>query len=239
MVYYKTEYLRLTYEHTLVPINGEDMWEQAAGVDVSPPVFPTKKKGSLQFKRRLEPGETSAKQLGKVGKHGVKMHCSNCGGEGHNKKTCSERQPKLKVCGCIPKCFVVSYVDASDNAFLSALLSHKSNSFDCFRLEGQEKPPPQKHPRVILRRKPLPLSPDLLQSSPPLILLSLHLQLSPLLLLSPHLQLSPLLLLSPHHHLSLHLLLNLHHLRPHLPLSSHLNVSQQHHMGPHLLLKEL
>jgi len=50
-----------------------------------------------------------------VGKLGVKMHCFNCGGEDHNKKTCSERQPKLKVCS-LPKCFVISFVDASDNA---------------------------------------------------------------------------------------------------------------------------
>ena len=50
-----------------------------------------------------------------MGKLGVKMHCFNCGGEDHNKKTCSERQPKLKVCS-LPKCFVISFVDASDNA---------------------------------------------------------------------------------------------------------------------------
>ena len=31
---YRTEYLKLTYQHTLVPINGEDIWEQAPGVDV-------------------------------------------------------------------------------------------------------------------------------------------------------------------------------------------------------------
>jgi len=43
----RTKYLRLTYQHTLVPINGENMWEQAIGVDVKPPVSPTKKKGSL------------------------------------------------------------------------------------------------------------------------------------------------------------------------------------------------
>jgi len=48
-------------------------------------------------KRRLEPGETSTKQFGKVGKSGAKMHCSHCGGEGHNKQTWSQRQPKLKV----------------------------------------------------------------------------------------------------------------------------------------------
>jgi len=32
---YKTEYLRLTYQHPLVSINGEDMWEQAAGVETT------------------------------------------------------------------------------------------------------------------------------------------------------------------------------------------------------------
>ena len=94
---YKTKYLRLAYQHTLVPINGEDMWEQAPGVDVKPPIFSTKKKGNLQFKRRLEPGETSTKQFGKVGKSGVKIHCSHCGGEGYYKQTCSQRQHQLKV----------------------------------------------------------------------------------------------------------------------------------------------
>jgi len=99
---YRTAYLRLTYQHTLVPINGEDVWKQALDVDVKPLVFPTKKKGNLQFKIRLEPEETSRKQLGKVGKSGVKMHCSCCGGEGHNKQTCSQMLPKLKV-SSLPK----------------------------------------------------------------------------------------------------------------------------------------
>ena len=94
--YYRTKYLRLTYQHTLIPINGKDMWEQALGVDVKPPVFPSKKKGNLQFKRRLEPGEISTKQFGKVGKSGVKIHCSHYGGEGHNKQICSQRQPQVE-----------------------------------------------------------------------------------------------------------------------------------------------
>jgi len=78
---YRTEYLRLTYQHTLVPINAEDMWEQALRANVKPPIFSTKKKCNLQFKRRLTPGETSTKQFGKVGKSAVKMHCSHCGRE--------------------------------------------------------------------------------------------------------------------------------------------------------------
>ena len=60
-------------------------------------MFSTNKKGNLKFKRRLEPGETTVRQVGKVSKCGMKMHCSNCGGEGYNKKTCTQRQPKLKV----------------------------------------------------------------------------------------------------------------------------------------------
>ena len=47
---YRTEYLRIAYGHTLIPINGEDMWEQALGVEVKDPVFPTKKKGKLNSK---------------------------------------------------------------------------------------------------------------------------------------------------------------------------------------------
>jgi len=81
--------LRITYGHTLIPTNREDTWEQAPGVEIKALVFHTNKKGNLKFKKRLEPGETTAKQVRKVSKGGVKMHCSNCGAEGHNKKTCT------------------------------------------------------------------------------------------------------------------------------------------------------
>ena len=86
---YRTKYLRITYGHTLIPINGEGIWKQASGVDVKAPVFPTKKKGNLKFKRRLKLEETTTKQVGKVSKCDMKMHCSNFRGESHNKKTCT------------------------------------------------------------------------------------------------------------------------------------------------------
>jgi len=37
---------------------------------------------------RLKQGDTKWKKVGKVSKLGMKIHCSKCGGKGHNMKTC-------------------------------------------------------------------------------------------------------------------------------------------------------
>mgnify|MGYP007039614208 CR=1 FL=1 len=76
---YRTEHLRITYGHTLIPINGQDVWELAPGIDIKALVFPTKKKGNLKFKRSLKPGKTTTKHFGKVSKCGAKIHCETVG----------------------------------------------------------------------------------------------------------------------------------------------------------------
>ena len=89
--------MKITYGYTLIPFDEEDIQEQAPGVDIKALVFPTKKRGNLKFKRMLEPRETTTKPVGKVSKCGVKMHCSNYGGQGYNKKICTQRRHELKV----------------------------------------------------------------------------------------------------------------------------------------------
>ena len=84
------------------------MWEQALRLTLKHLSFLPSRKANLQFKRRLELGETSTKQFGKVAKSGVKMHCLNFGIEGDNKKTCRQRVPKLEVNGNTCLFFVIS-----------------------------------------------------------------------------------------------------------------------------------
>jgi len=96
--YDSIEYLRITYSHTLKPINGDDMWEKGPGEIITSPFFKAKKKTTCKFKRRPEIGEKSKGSISrKAKKDGVKIHCSNFGGEGHNKTTCTQRPSKLKV----------------------------------------------------------------------------------------------------------------------------------------------
>jgi len=73
----------------LRPINGDGMWEKGPGKMISAPYFKLKKKTTCKFKRRPKAGEKRKAAYGKVSKEHVKLHCSNCGGEEHNKITCN------------------------------------------------------------------------------------------------------------------------------------------------------
>ena len=65
---------------------------------ITTPHFKPKKKTTCKFKRRPKARENAKSfTYGKVRKDGVKKNCSNCGGEGHNKTTCTQTPSKLKV----------------------------------------------------------------------------------------------------------------------------------------------
>jgi len=166
------------------------------------------------------------------------MYSSHCGGEGHNKQTCSQRQPKLKV-SSLPKLkyLFISFVDASDNtlyAFIFLFQVRRARPSIAHPFAKTTEAPNSKKSQGQPKTKPMPLSPYLLRVH---LHLSPHL-LNPHLLLSLHILLSPHLLLSQQHYVSSHLHCNPHHhLSPHLLLIPHLYLSQQHHLSSDLLLK--
>ena len=94
---YSTDYLKITYSHILRPINGNDMWGTNPSKVIIVLYFKPKKKTTCKFKRRPEVGEnTKGSTNGIVRKDGVKMHCSNCGGEGYHMTTYTKGHPSLR-----------------------------------------------------------------------------------------------------------------------------------------------
>ena len=89
---YSTEMLRITYSHTLKPLNGSNLWVPSQDNPILAPKFKERKRGILKFKRRLEEGETSYRgPYGSLSRLGGKVRCSKCSRQGHNKKTCTQR----------------------------------------------------------------------------------------------------------------------------------------------------
>jgi len=50
--YYRTEYLRITYEHTFIATKEEDMWEEARGVEIKAPGKQQERQPEIQKKVR-------------------------------------------------------------------------------------------------------------------------------------------------------------------------------------------
>ena len=89
---YSTEMLRITYSHTLKPLNGSNLWVPYQDNPILPAKFKERKRGILKFKRRLEEGETrSCGPYGSLSRSGHNVRCSKCGRQGHNKKTYTQR----------------------------------------------------------------------------------------------------------------------------------------------------
>ena len=87
----------------------------AVGRDVNSQIYPiargvfrSEKKGVLAAKSRLEQGDTKGKKVRRVSKLGQKMHCSKCGGEGHNMKICTVRVNQLKVNNSLSFAFLLN-----------------------------------------------------------------------------------------------------------------------------------
>jgi len=66
-------------------------WVHVEGQEILPPVY-EKKVGRPPKARRKEPHEVQGRTGSKLSKHGVKIHCSHCKGEGHNKASCELRK---------------------------------------------------------------------------------------------------------------------------------------------------
>ncbi|KAL4320047.1 hypothetical protein GQ457_18G015050 [Hibiscus cannabinus] len=89
---YKVATFLNTYSYTINPIAGEDQWDLVQHGDaIIPPKLSKPKRGRHQTKRKkdfveiLEDGEKKS-NLSKLSRKGLKMTCSICGQQGHNKR---------------------------------------------------------------------------------------------------------------------------------------------------------
>ncbi|KAF5196782.1 hypothetical protein FRX31_013631, partial [Thalictrum thalictroides] len=86
--YLKVEYAKKAYQYPFPCCNGEKVWERTNYEGILPPVK-RKMPGRPKKARRLEFHERAGGR-GEVSRVGREMHCTNCGKEGHNRKTCKE-----------------------------------------------------------------------------------------------------------------------------------------------------
>lgn len=83
--YHISTYLK-TYENLLKPLNGKELWEKSNKTPLTAPIVEVQpgRKKKQRNKKNDEP-----KNKTKLGKFRTKMHCTNCGREGHNVRRCS------------------------------------------------------------------------------------------------------------------------------------------------------
>ncbi|XP_062020784.1 uncharacterized protein LOC133737192 [Rosa rugosa] len=90
--YLKKTYMA-TYNNTIKPVNGMDLWSKSAEPPILPPPQYTRQSGRPRTKRiksAAEKAEIGGIKLGKVQRS---LKCSNCHEVGHNVKTCHRHLP--------------------------------------------------------------------------------------------------------------------------------------------------
>ncbi|CAH2080219.1 unnamed protein product, partial [Thlaspi arvense] len=87
--WYSTENLKRCYEIPMGPVNGMNLWKITTDEMVRPSFFKSPGGRPPGKKRKKEKGE---KEAPGVGKRGIKIHCGNCGEEGHNKSRCKNAE---------------------------------------------------------------------------------------------------------------------------------------------------
>ncbi|XP_073137263.1 uncharacterized protein [Henckelia pumila] len=90
--YYEVDRYNRCYEHAILPITGLDLWPECELVPPLPPVY-TKKVGRPCKLRRREGDEVPSGTHLRGAKRITK--CKNCGGDGHNKRTCKETRERV------------------------------------------------------------------------------------------------------------------------------------------------
>ncbi|CAH9093048.1 unnamed protein product [Cuscuta epithymum] len=84
---YSKDLYEKTYSYTLPPINGELLWPRTQHEEMHPPI-PKKMTGRPKKKRVREETEGHPPSMTQLTRKGRIMKCSNCQGEGHNRKSC-------------------------------------------------------------------------------------------------------------------------------------------------------
>lgn len=85
--WYKIKVTKSVYQYYLMPLNGEKLWRRTPYDKFLPPRY-RRMSGRPKKQHNNELYEARRKNHSKTSKKGMKMKCSKCGQEGHNKKTC-------------------------------------------------------------------------------------------------------------------------------------------------------
>ncbi|CAH9122301.1 unnamed protein product [Cuscuta epithymum] len=104
---YTVEVYKSIYQHVILGINGEELWDKSNYIPPLPPNF-GRGVGRPSKARRKEPDEptsqkkkkSSSKTIVKLKRKQNTVKCKKCGVEGHNSATCEKRKQKgdkLKV----------------------------------------------------------------------------------------------------------------------------------------------
>ncbi|XP_078436600.1 uncharacterized protein LOC144707369 [Wolffia australiana] len=91
----KKDVYQLAYSYGIPPMNGQNLWSEADGSYVFPPLV-RKQPGRPKLKRRIDVSEKEP-MVQRLSKKGVHMKCSLCHQVGHNRKTCT--QPRIEAGG--------------------------------------------------------------------------------------------------------------------------------------------
>ncbi|KAK4388416.1 hypothetical protein Sango_2448200 [Sesamum angolense] len=93
--YYNVDTYKQVYEHAILPISGQTLWNETGLVPPLPPNF-GRGPGRPAGARNREPDEPNVKTTKKSCKKPIKLqrqkvkhHCKICGEEGHNAKGCA------------------------------------------------------------------------------------------------------------------------------------------------------
>ncbi|CAN1181269.1 hypothetical protein LINPERPRIM_LOCUS6153 [Linum perenne] len=103
----KVEAALRSYAYVIYPLNDSSQWIRSEGPRIRPPTFPPSVVGPKQKKRRKEAGEMFRQKKDKQGRDvttmsrtGMKMHCSLCKGEGHNRRKCNKVSNEIYYFHC-------------------------------------------------------------------------------------------------------------------------------------------
>jgi hypothetical protein len=90
--WYSIDSFKRAYSNIIRPCRDRREWQKTYGINVDPPAY-DKKVGRPSKNRRKAPHELEHHMGGKkMSRHGVIMHCSYCGGPGHNIGGCNDKK---------------------------------------------------------------------------------------------------------------------------------------------------
>ncbi|KAM0858780.1 hypothetical protein ACQ4PT_047619 [Festuca glaucescens] len=90
--WYSIDSFKRAYSNIIRPCRDRREWKKTYGINVEPPAY-DKKVGRPSKNRRTAPHELEHHMGGKkMSRHGVIIHCSYCGGPGHNIGGCKDKK---------------------------------------------------------------------------------------------------------------------------------------------------
>ena len=105
--WYKKESMKKAYGGIIKPFRDQERWPKSS----KKPLLPLfhKQAGRPKKLRRKGLDETIPSNTKKLKRYHIRIHCSNSGKEGHNKRSCASRQHAKSISACLFKTFILSF----------------------------------------------------------------------------------------------------------------------------------